>query len=77
MAGTKPFFLLRVTSFTGRRLQFVCRLGQELTIEDHPFSGCYLYFASGMVLVQETRHEINHAILRGLRAARARIGIER
>ncbi len=59
-------FRVYVTRYDGVRMMMMCVIGEKIEMEDH-WAGTYIFFTGGMVLVNESRAEINERILFGLR----------
>ena len=65
----RNFFTISVTRFDGRPFPLHCRLGDKLEMEDH-WMGTYIFGRGGMILVTESRNEINDKILFGLKTVK-------
>ena len=63
---TRKHFRIKVTRYDGQHLSLRCRLGGRLEMQDH-WLGTYLFIGGGMILVTESRAQINERILDGLR----------
>jgi uncharacterized protein YlzI (FlbEa/FlbD family) len=63
------YFTIQVTRYDGKIVPLQCRLGEKMEMEEH-WMGTYIFGSGSMILVSESRAEINEKILAGLRSVR-------
>lgn len=60
------YFNIRLNRVDGSATQLKLQKGQELIMEEH-WAGTYLFFDAGVMLVTQSRKEIDDLVLQGLR----------
>ena len=69
ISHTTKYFSILFTTYSGTASTMILKLGDKIRMEDH-WLGTYVFSSAGMMLVRETRSQINDLILSGLASAK-------